>query len=75
VLEIPQSCFGVRPEYAIDIPGVEPKAAEALLKVGNVVAPGHRGTKIKHAITKSMISLDQCRPRLAGADPVLHEPA
>ena len=54
---------------------VEAEAAEPLLQIGDVVATGHGGAQVEHAITKPEVGLDQCCPGVRPAFAVFHQAA
>ncbi len=59
-LEVEECPCTVRPEHAVDPASVEPKASEAQLQIGDVVAPHHRRVEIEVAVAQAVASLDQC---------------
>ena len=74
-LEVAHRGLGIRPEDAVDIAGVEAEAAEPLLQIGDVVATGHGGAQVEHAIAKPEVGLDQCCPGVWSAFAVFHQAA
>ena len=57
-------------EDAVDAARVEPERAQALLELGHVVTPQHRGPAVQEAVAEPKTSLDQGVPGLRAADPV-----
>ena len=69
-LELAQRGRGQVPEDPVDPAGVESEGTEALLQLGNVVAPDHRGSPVEEAVAQAPTCLDQRRPGLWTADAV-----
>lgn len=74
-LKISNCPFGLRAEDAIDVARIEAEAAEALLEIGDVVAPRHRGAEVEHPVTEPICRLDQRVPRLMAYRTILHDAA
>ena len=73
VLEISDGTFRVGSEDAVEPSGIETEAAEPLLEIGDVVASGHRGPQVDHAIAEPIVRIDERGPGLTCADAVLDE--
>ena len=74
-LKVSNCSFGFRAKDAIDVAGIEAEAAEALLEIGDVVAPRHRGAEVEHPVTEPICGLDQRVPRVAAYRTILHDAA
>ena len=59
-LEVEECTRAVRSEHAVDPTGVEPKASEPQLEIGDVVAPHHWRVEIEVAVAQAVAGLDQC---------------
>jgi hypothetical protein len=69
-LEFPEGAHGGVPEDPVDPPGVEAQRAQALLQLGDVVTPQHRGPAEKEAVAHPETGLHQGVPGLGAADAV-----
>ena len=69
-LEVAQGLHGGVPEDAVHAPGIEAEGAQALLELGDVVTPEHRGPAIEEAVAQPEPGLDQGAPGLRAADAV-----
>ena len=66
----PERAHGGVAEDAVDPAGVEAEGAQALLELGHVVTPQHRGPAVQEAVTQPETGLDQGVPGLRAADAV-----
>ena len=69
-LELAQGPHGGVAEDAVDPAGVEAEGAQALLQLGHVVTPQHRGPAVEEAVTQPETGFDQGVPGLRAADAV-----
>ena len=74
-LELGQRVGGVVTEDAVDAAGVEPKCAQPLLEVGDVVTPQHRSPAVEEAVAQQEACFDERIPGLFAANPVDTEPS
>ena len=63
------------PEDAVDPRRIEPEGAQALLELGDVVTPQHRGPAVQEAVAEPETRLYERVPRLRAAHPVDAETA
>ena len=73
-LELAQGAHRGVAEDAVHPPGVEAEGAQALLELGHVVAPEHRGPAVQEAVAEPETGLDQGVPGLGAADAVDPQP-
>ena len=69
-LELPERPHGGVAEDPVHPAGVEAERAQALLELGDVVTPQHRGPAVQEAVAQPETGLDQGVPGLGAADPV-----
>jgi hypothetical protein len=69
-LEVDEGVHGGVPEDAVDAARVETQRAQALLQLGHIVTPQHRGPAVQEAVTEPKTSLYQGIPGLRAADAV-----
>jgi len=74
-LELSQRPHGVVAQDAVHPAGVEAQCAQALLQLGHVVTPQHRGPAVEEAVTQPETGFHQGVPCLDAADPVHPEAA
>ena len=51
----------VRPEYSVNLSGIEAQAPEAELEIRDVVTPEHRGMEVQVSVTQTDPGLDESR--------------